>query len=89
MVVMTPRETWTDGRLDDLNKKVDEGFARVDRDIRELRTEMNDHFNAVDARFVKFDERFDRLQQTLVAGFAVMVAAFIGSTATLAGIALF
>ena len=43
MVVMTPREKWTDERLDDLNKKVDalktemrEGFGRVDADIREL-----------------------------------------------------
>jgi tetrahydromethanopterin S-methyltransferase subunit G len=43
MVVMTPREKWTDERLDDLNNKVDdlktemrEGFARVDADIREL-----------------------------------------------------
>jgi tetrahydromethanopterin S-methyltransferase subunit G len=43
VVVMTPREKWTDERLDDLNKKVDdgfaemrEGFARVHADIREL-----------------------------------------------------
>ncbi len=36
MVVMTPREKWTDGRLDDLNKKVDDGFARVHADIRDL-----------------------------------------------------
>ncbi|HET7417572.1 MAG TPA: hypothetical protein VFJ61_08115 [Solirubrobacterales bacterium] len=33
---MTPREKWTDERLDDLNKKVDDGFARLDLDIREL-----------------------------------------------------
>jgi hypothetical protein len=39
-VMMNPRETWTDQRLDDLNKKVDEGFARVDGDIRELRGEI-------------------------------------------------
>jgi len=43
MSVMMPREKWTDERLDDLNKKVDdgfaemrEGFARVHADIREL-----------------------------------------------------
>ncbi|HEX5526359.1 MAG TPA: hypothetical protein VFX44_04055 [Solirubrobacterales bacterium] len=41
-VMMTPRETWTDQRLDDLNKKVDDGFARLERDIRELRGEIND-----------------------------------------------
>jgi hypothetical protein len=31
MVVMTPRETWTDERLDGLNKKVDDGFDAVDK----------------------------------------------------------
>jgi tetrahydromethanopterin S-methyltransferase subunit G len=43
VVVVTPREKWTDERLDDLNKKVDdlttemrEGFDRVHTDIREL-----------------------------------------------------
>jgi tetrahydromethanopterin S-methyltransferase subunit G len=43
MTVMVPREKWTDERLDDLNKKVDdlrtemrEGFARIDTDIRDI-----------------------------------------------------
>jgi hypothetical protein len=70
-VMMSPREKWTDERLDDLNTKVDQGFARMD------------------ARFAQMDERFDRMQHTLIAGFALVVAALIGSTATLAGIALF
>ena len=43
-----PREQWTDERLDDLNKKVDDGFARLDKDIRELRTDMNSRFNALE-----------------------------------------
>jgi hypothetical protein len=32
------RLMWTDQRLDDLAQKVDAGFERVDRDIRELRS---------------------------------------------------
>ena len=32
---------WTDERLDDLARKVDAGFDRVDRDIRELRTAVH------------------------------------------------
>jgi hypothetical protein len=32
------RTMWTDERLDDLAKKMDAGFARVDADIRDLRT---------------------------------------------------
>ena len=42
MTVMAPRGKWTDERLDDLNKKVDEGFARLGADIRELRVEIKD-----------------------------------------------
>ena len=34
------RSTWTDSRLDDLANRVDAGFARVDQDLRELRTEI-------------------------------------------------
>ena len=31
---------WTDERLDDLSNRVDAGFDRVDRDIRELRSDI-------------------------------------------------
>lgn len=31
---------WTDERLDDLARKVDAGFERLDRDIRDLRMLM-------------------------------------------------
>lgn len=31
------RMAWTDERLDDLSRRMDAGFARVDADIRELR----------------------------------------------------
>jgi tetrahydromethanopterin S-methyltransferase subunit G len=82
MAVMVPREKWTDERLDDLNKKVDDGFADV-------KAEMRGRFDSLEGRFDKIDERFDRMQQTLIAGFAVMIAALVGSTATLAGIAIF
>jgi len=35
-VMPMPREKWTDERLDDLSKRVDDGFARVHADIRDL-----------------------------------------------------
>jgi hypothetical protein len=38
------RAAWTDKRLDDLSERVDAGFERVDRDIRDLRTDMNRGF---------------------------------------------
>jgi hypothetical protein len=34
------RTMWTDERLDDLARRMDAGFERVDRDIRELRMLM-------------------------------------------------
>ena len=56
MAVM--REAWTDERLDDLNKKVDDGFARVDQRFDRLEA-------SVDARFDKVDKRFDRLEMNI------------------------
>lgn len=34
------REKWTDGRLDDMNARMAEGFQRVDADLRELRSDI-------------------------------------------------
>jgi hypothetical protein len=36
------RTVWTDERLDDLVLAMREGFARVDRDLAEMRTEIRD-----------------------------------------------
>jgi hypothetical protein len=36
------RTMWSDERLDDLSGRMAAGFDRVDRDIRELRTDMRD-----------------------------------------------
>jgi len=33
---------WNDGRLDDLSTRMDAGFARVDRELGELRTAVRD-----------------------------------------------
>jgi hypothetical protein len=72
-VMMSPREKWTDERLDDLNQKVDLGFARMDARFEHLES--------------RIDSKFDGLNRTLIACAAAVIAALIGSTATLAGIA--
>lgn len=41
------RESWTDGRLDDLNHKVDAGFEHIDTDLRGLRMETRTEFGAL------------------------------------------
>jgi len=71
MAVMAPmpREKWTDERLDDLNEKVDRGFA-------ETKAEMREGFGRVDA-----DIR--ELRREMRAGFFLIVAAIIGSNAAL------
>jgi hypothetical protein len=81
MVVMTPREKWTDERLDDLQEEMREGFAdtkaemregfaRIDKDIRELRGDVKE-----------LNARFDALNGRLIGGLVVMLAAIIGSNA--------
>jgi hypothetical protein len=73
------RSTWTDSRLDDLNGRVgelshrmDEGFRRVDdkfdgiqREITELRAEMN--------------VRFDSLQQTMLRAGGALLISVVGT----------
>ncbi|HEX5988585.1 MAG TPA: hypothetical protein VFY75_00035 [Solirubrobacterales bacterium] len=96
MAVMMPREKWTDERLDDLNNKVDDGFAdtkaemragfaRVDGEIKELRREMNARFEKVDTRFehleASMNARLDALNRNLIAGLFLIVAAILGSNA--------
>jgi hypothetical protein len=90
MTVMEPRKRWTDEGLDDLNKKVevlgtkmdglekkvDDGFARLERGNHDLRTEMNQHLGELNARF---DAQF----RTMLGAAAVIIAALIGTHAVL------
>lgn len=48
---------WTEGRLEDLNGRVDRGFDKVD-----LR------FEKVDLRLERIDARLDGIQKTMVQG---------------------
>jgi uncharacterized protein YicC (UPF0701 family) len=92
MAVMMPREKWTDERLDDLNKRVDEGFTRVEALIADTKTDMREGFARVDgqinelrrdmnARFESIDARFDALNRNLFWGMVTVVVALIGSNA--------
>jgi len=83
-----PEKKWTDERHDDLNTKVDVGFARVDEDIRGLRGEMTARFDKLDERFDKVGERFDSLRRDLLKGAIVIIATLIGCCATLIGVAV-
>jgi len=92
MTVETPERAWTDPRLDDLSRKVDNGFAKVDVDIGELRGDLKEvckkmeaGFARADARmesgFARFDKKFDRLMWGLVTVGGVIISALIRSHA--------
>jgi DNA anti-recombination protein RmuC len=74
----TVREAWTDERLDDLTKRVDEGFRDAREDLRSCRGEMKIDSNSIrtemkagfaslraetDARFDKVDTRFEKVDR--------------------------
>ena len=54
-----PMTEWNDDRLDELNERMKDGFASVDK-----------RFEQVDKRFDKVDERFVRLEGEMKSGFA-------------------
>jgi hypothetical protein len=80
------RESWTDGRLDDLNQRVDRGFERIDADLRGLRVECRSEFRAVrgemKAGFDRVDERFEAMHRLTIQLGGMMLVALIGLIAT-------
>ena len=102
-VMPMPKEKWPDERLDDLNKKVDqgfaetkaemrEGFAKVDRRFAEMKGETDDRFDRLETRmergFSELNQRLDRMQLALIAALVTFCVTLIGSCATLVGVAL-
>jgi len=78
---MNPRETWTDERLDDLNKKVDKGFADVDAHFNRFERSVAEGFAKVDGdirelRRMMF-QGFFALAAIQATGFAALVAAMV------------
>ncbi len=60
-MVMTPRETWTDGRLDEFKESVNRRFDEVDRRF----DEVDRRFEQVDKRFEQVDKRFEQIEKRL------------------------
>jgi hypothetical protein len=84
------REAWTDDRMDDLSKRVDEGFREVRTEIRDLRKETREGEGRLrgemKSEFARVDGRLDALQRTMLQvggglGGAMLVG-FIGLIAT-------
>jgi tetrahydromethanopterin S-methyltransferase subunit G len=81
------RGQWTDERLDDLNQRVSDGFDRVDRNIRDLRTDMDARFGEVNGRLdsmeERFDARFDALHRLLIRAAGGVIAVLLTTGAGL------
>lgn len=82
--------SWSEGRLDDLNRRVDNGIGRLDDERKELRAEMKAGFERVDeefkairsemkAGFERMDAKFDRLTWSLLGAALAIVVALIGA----------
>ena len=67
----TMRESWTDARLDDMKQGMDAGFKRVDEDIKGLRAEMNQRFDALNRTLLQIS---GGVIATLIAGFMGLIA---------------
>ncbi|HEU5253556.1 MAG TPA: hypothetical protein VFU16_09565 [Solirubrobacterales bacterium] len=81
---MAPRDSETD-RLIELHQKVDAGFARLDTDVRELRTEMKslriELKGEIDSSRVELKGEIGSLKRTLMTTAVAIAAALIGSNA--------
>ena len=65
------RQSWTDERLDDLAQRMDNGFARVDADLR-----------ALNAGFDALQRTLLQVAAGLGAGLLTVIAALLGLIAT-------
>jgi chromosome segregation ATPase len=66
MEMERPMTEWNDDRLDELNGRMKEGFANVDKRF----DQVDKRFDQVDKRFEKVDERFVRFEGEMKQGFA-------------------
>lgn len=87
-VMMSPREKWTDERLDDLSVKVDRGFADVKAEMKagfeRMEAKMDERFAQVDERFAQMDKRFEKVDarfERMEDRFHTLNLAFIGGAA--------
>ncbi len=81
MAVMA-REAWTDERLDDLNKKVDDGFTEMREEFRAMRLEMRTDVAAVRSEMAAQAEMLNRTMYRLFGG--MLVAWVVGVIAIIA-----
>jgi hypothetical protein len=68
---------WNEDRLDELNKRVDDGFTKVDRRFEQVESKMGQGVAEIKADLRELNGRFDSMQRTLLG-----MSALIGLIAT-------
>ncbi len=75
MHVVAPE--WTEGRLDDLNEKVDRGFEKVDQRFNRIDDKVDQGFERVDQHFARIDARLDGMQKAMVQAVIAMTGGIL------------
>jgi hypothetical protein len=70
------RAVWTDERLDDLSRRMDAGFERIDADIRELRLELRTDIGSLQSTILRVG---GGMIATMLVGFLSVIAAVLTS----------
>lgn len=80
-------ESWNDERLDELSRRVDEGFKQMatKEELAAARDEINRHFVLVYKNFEGVEKQFGRLNDRIDRfGYAIILFAFTLSAAVIA-----
>lgn len=84
---------WNDGRLDDLServdrieKKMDNGFVRIDSKFERLERKMDEGFARIDGNFARIDDKFDALYRILFNAAVAMVVGVLGLLGVVVGL---
>lgn len=80
MAVME-REAWTDARLEDLNKKVDDGFKDMRTEFRAIRAEIGGEFQGVRSEIAQLNRHLMQLTWGLI---GTMLVGFLGTIVAIA-----
>jgi hypothetical protein len=82
-VMMSPREKWTDERLDDLSTKVDRSYADLKTEMKEgferMEARFGERFDAADERLLRLEDAYFTLNRTMWTGTCMIIAGLIGT----------
>jgi hypothetical protein len=73
----TMRDSWTDERLDDFAAHTDRRFDLLERRMGEGFDRIDSRFERIDSRFERIDDRLDAVQRAMVHGVIALSTAIV------------